>query len=186
MATTEHASIDAFLEFSQTKPNSPEGRVAEAYNQSLHDLDHKQNGLLQYIRPQKAGGKMIPVFAEGSEQLIAGFEEADKHLGEVRTDIEAYLALTEGQPSMNFLTDKLFRAKRAITETSLDARRALERALRETNSSSMDEIEDLPEVQAAMDKRDQTQRQLGPVVEDLQDRISKAKAILEKYNQIKI
>jgi hypothetical protein len=37
-----------------------------------------------------------------------------------------------------------------------------------------------------MDKRDQTQRQLGPVVEDLESRISKVKAILEKYDRIVI
>jgi hypothetical protein len=37
-----------------------------------------------------------------------------------------------------------------------------------------------------MDKKDQTQRQLEPVVEDLQGRISKVKAILEKYNKIVI
>ena len=81
---------------------------------------------------------------------------------------------------------RLFRARRAIAEATLDARRTLERALRETNSSSMEEIEGLPEVQAAMDKRDQAQRQLGPIVENLQGRISKVKAILEKYNKIAI
>lgn len=100
--------------------------------------------------------------------------------------IQAYLALTDAQPAMVGLTDKLFRARRQITETSLDARRAIERALRETNSSSMDEIEDLPTVRISLDKRDQTQRQLGPVVEDLQDRIAKVRAILEKYNKIEI
>ena len=87
---------------------------------------------------------------------------------------------------MNLLLDKLIRAKRAISETSFDARRALERALRDTKSSSMEEIEDLPIVQAAMDKKDQAQRQFGPVVEDLQDRISRAKAILEKYNKMEL
>lgn len=178
--------IGAFLEYWQQRPNSPEGNIAEAHNKSLHDFDNKQAGLLRYIRPQKANGKLIPVFAEGSEQLIAGFEVAEKHLADVRVDIEAYLALTDGQPSMSGLTDKLFRARRQITETSLDARRALERALRETNSSSIEEMENLPEVQFAMDKRDQTQRQLGPVVEDLQERISKVKAILEKYNKIEL
>lgn len=184
MVTDNHPGIDAFLEFWKQKPNSPEGRITEAYNQSLLDFDNKQTGLLRCLRPQKTNGKLIPVFSEGSEQLIEGFDEAEKHLGEVQADIKAYLALTDGQPSMNGLTDKLFRAKRAIAETALDARRALERALRDTKSSSMEEIEDLPTVQAAMDKRDQAQRQFGPVVEDLQDRISKIKGILEKYNKM--
>jgi hypothetical protein len=186
MNAFDSSGIDAFLEFWQQKSNSPEGKMAEAYNEALHDFDSRQTGLLKYIRPQKASGKLIPVFAQGSEGLIAGFEESEKHLTEVRADIESYLTLTEGQPSMSGLNDKLFRARRAITEASLDARRALERALRETNSSSMEEIEGMPEVQAEMDKRDQTQRQLGPVVEDLQDRISKIKTILGKYDIILI
>jgi hypothetical protein len=50
----------------------------------------------------------------------------------------------------------------------------------------MEEIEGLPEVQASMDKRDQAQRQLGPVVEDLESRISKIRAILGKYDKITI
>ena len=184
--TDNHPVIDAFLEFWKQKPNSPEGKIAEAYNQALLDFDDKQTGLLRHLRPQKANGKLIPIFAEGSEKLISGFEEAEKDLKEVRADIETYLKLTEGQPSMNLLADKLHRAKLAITGTSFDARRALERALRDTKSSSMEEIEDLPAVQAAMDKRDQTQRQFGPVVEDLQDRISKIKGILEKYNVMEL
>ena len=73
-----------------------------------------------------------------------------------------------------------------LPKLRLDSRRALEQALRDTNSSSLEEIEGLPEVQTAMDKRDQTQRQLGPIVEDLQDRISKIKTILGKYDIIVI
>ncbi len=186
MVTDNLVSIDAFLEFWKQKPNSPEGKIAEAYNRALLDFDNKQMGLLRHLRPQKANGKLIPVFVEGSEQLISGFEEAEKHLKVVQADIETYLRLMEGQSSMNLLLDKLIRAKRAISETSFDARRALERALRDTKSSSMEEIEDLPAVQAAMDKKDQAQRQFGPVVEDLQDRISRAKAILEKYNKMEL
>ena len=186
MTAFEKAGIETFLEFWSQKPNSPEGKLAEAYNQALHDFDSRQTGLLRYIRPHKTSSKLIPVFSEGSEHLIAGFEESEKHLAEVRAGVESYLALTDGQPSMSGLNEKLFRARRAITEASLDARRTLEQALRETNSSSLDEIEGLPEVQTAMDKRDQTQRQLGPIVEDLQDRISKIKAILGKYDIIVI
>ena len=186
MKNTSDVSINDFMEFWQNKPNSAEGKIAEAYNKALHDFDSKQTGLLRCLRPQKANGKLIPVFAEGSEQLIAGFEEAETRLADVKVDIETYLVLTEGQPSMGGLTDKLFRAKRQIAEASLEARRTLERTLRETDSASIEEIEDMPEVQAAMDKRDQAQRQLGPVVEDLQGRVLKIKAILEKHNQIGI
>jgi hypothetical protein len=184
--TTFNSGIDAFLEFWQQKPNSPEGKIAEAYKGVLIDYERQQTSLLRCIRPQKANGKLIPLFAEGSEGLIAIFESAEKHVEDIQADIQAYLALTDGQPSMGGLTDKLFRARRAITEASLDARRSLERALRETNSSSMEEIEDLPEIRSAMDKRDQMQRQLGPVVEDLQAKISKIKAIQDKYNKTEL
>jgi hypothetical protein len=132
MNAFDSSRIESFLEFWQQKPNSPEGKLTEAYNLALKDFDNKQTGLLRHIRPQKASGKLIPVFSEGSEHLIADFEEAEKHLADARADIEAYLVLTEAQPSMSDLNDKLFRARRAITEATLDARRTLERALRKT------------------------------------------------------
>lgn len=186
MSPSEKPGIETFLDFWQQKPNSPEGKVADAYNEALHEFDTRQAGLLRYIRPLKANGKLIPAFSEGSEALIAGFEEAEKNLADIAADIEAYLTFTEGQPSMSGLTERLVRSRRAITEASLDSRRTLERALRGTNAATLEDIEGLPEVQTAMDKKDQAQRQLGPVVEDIQNRISKIKAILEKYDRISI
>ena len=121
MTAFDSSGIETFLDFWSQKPNSSEGKMAEAYNKALHDFDSRQTGLLRYIRPHKTSSKLIPVFAESSEHLIAGFEESEKHLAEVRAGIESYLALTDGQPSMSGLNEKLFRARRAITEASLDA-----------------------------------------------------------------
>ena len=96
-----------------------------------------------------------------AQQLIAGFEDAEKHLAEVRADIEAYLALTGGKPSMSGLNDKLFRARRGIAEASLESRRALERALRETNSSSLEEIEGDPKYRLQWTKKIRLKANLG-------------------------
>jgi hypothetical protein len=176
--------VESFLE--AAKHGSSESKIVEAYMRAKSDLESKQSNLGRCIRSKKTSSGLIAVFSGGSEDIARKVEDAEKALADIRENIKAYLTLTDGQPSISSLTDRLFRARRAITEASLDARRTLERALRETNSSSLEEIEGLPEVQAAMDKRDQTQHQLGPVVEDLQDRISKIKAILEKYDRIVI
>ena len=176
--------VEEFLE--AAKHGSSESKIVEAYMQVKSDLESKQFNLVKCIRSKKTSSGLVAVFPSGSEDIVTEVEDAEKALADIRENIKVYLTLTEGQPSISSLTDRLFRARRAIAEASLDARRALERALRETNSSSMEEIEGLPEVQASMDKRDQAQRQLGPVVEDLESRISKVKAILGKYDIIVI
>ena len=178
------SDIESFLE--AAKHGSSESKMVEAYMRAKSELENMQSNLVRCIRSKKTGSGLIAIFPSGSEDIAREVEDAEKALADIRADIKAYLTLTDCQPSISSLTDKLFRARRAITEASLDARRTLERALRETNSSSMEEIEGLPEVQTAMDKRDQMQRQLGPVVEDLENRISKVKAILQKYDVITI
>ncbi|MGD0952732.1 MAG: hypothetical protein ABR985_10135 [Methanotrichaceae archaeon] len=168
------SDIESFLE--AAKHGSSESKMVEAYMRAKSDLESKQSNLVRCIRSKKTSSGLVAVFPSGSEDIAREVEDAEKALADIRADIKAYLTLTEGQPSISSLTDRLFRARRAIAEASLVARCTLERALRDTNSSSMEEIEGLPEVQTAMDKRDQTQRQLGPVVDDLQDRISRVKA----------
>jgi len=61
MTAFDSSGIDAFLEFWQQKPNSPEGKFAETYNEALHDFDSRKTGLLRYIRPHKTSSKLIPV-----------------------------------------------------------------------------------------------------------------------------
>jgi|GEM_PF-2174837 hypothetical protein len=178
------SDIESFLE--AAKHGSSESKMVEAYMRAKSELENKQSNLVRCIRSKKTSSGLVAVFPSGSEDIVTEVEDAEKALADIREDIKAYLTLTEGQPSISSLTDRLFRARRAIAEASLEARCTLERALRETNSSSMEEIEGLPEVQASMDKRDQAQRQLGPVVEDLESRISKIRAILGKYDKITI
>ena len=46
MTAFDSSGIETFLDFWSQKPNSPEGKLAEAYNQALKDFDSKQTGLL--------------------------------------------------------------------------------------------------------------------------------------------
>lgn len=180
------SSIEIFLEFWHTKPSAPEYKIAEAYEKVKADLESKQSDLLRLIRPQRTSKGLIPVFLEGAENLVSEFEHAEKHLAEVRADIETYLKLCESQTSTNGLNDRLMRAKHAIAEASIEAKHAIVHAFHETDSLSQIEVMDDPKVQSALDNRDRIQSQLGPVVEDLQNRISKIKEILNKYNRIEI
>ena len=47
MTAFDSSGIEAFLKFWSQKPNSPEGKLAEAYNQALKDFDSRQTGLLK-------------------------------------------------------------------------------------------------------------------------------------------
>ncbi len=180
------SDITVFLEFWQKKPGAPECKIVDAYKEAKNDFERKQADLLRLIRPQRTSKGLVPVFLGGAEDRVLEFEQAENRLFEVKGDIEAYLALTEGQASMSGLTDRLMRAKRAIAEASLEAKGALARAVQETNPLSHLEVLDDPKVQSAMDNRDRIQGQLGPVVEDIQNRISKIKEIQNKYNRIEI
>lgn len=180
------SDIQTFLDFWQKKPGAPEFKIVEAYNKARNDLERRQTELLKMIRPQKTSKGFIPVFLDGADNLSSEFEQAESHLAEITNDIESYLTLADGQPSLIGLNDRLIRAKHSIAEAILEAKSAIIHAVHDTEALSQLEVMDNPKVQSAMDKRDRVQDQLGPVVEDLQSRISRIKGIINKYNRVEI
>lgn len=157
--------------------------IDEAYNQARVDLDRKQAELLTYIRPRKTGNGWGASFVgDGAEDVISGVDAADRRLADVRADYEAFLKLTDGEPTLAPLLEKLARASRVLSDAELEARRAVEHSVRVNKGMSVREAEGLPVVQVAYDKRDRLQSEVGPVIETLRGKVQQAKAILEKYN----
>lgn len=102
--------VEAFLEV--VKHGSSESKMVEAYMRAKSDLESKQFNLLKCIRSKKTSSGLVAVFPSGSEDIVTEVEDAEKALADIRADIKAYLTLTEGQPSISSLTDRLFRARR--------------------------------------------------------------------------
>ena len=180
------SDITVFFDFWQKKSGAPESKIVKEYMEAKSNLESKQTDLLKLIIPRRTAKGLVPVFKEGAEDRLSEFEIAESHLSEIKGDIETYLALADGQPSMILLNDRLMRAKHAIADAVMETKQAIIHAVQETKVHSQIEVLDYPEVQSAMDDRDRIQGQLEPVIEDLQNRIAKIKDIQNKYARIEI
>ncbi|MGB5100894.1 MAG: hypothetical protein WBN94_09905 [Methanothrix sp.] len=175
------ADSERFCKFWQQKPDTPEGKLASAYTRAQADFESKQSGLTKYIRPKKTTNGLIAVFVDGAEEVVAQIEESEKHVLEVSSDIEAFLGFSGGEMALSALADHLIRARRQLADANMDARHALERAIRMKTALSAREAEGLPEVQATYDRRDRLQAELGPNIKELERKLASSKAILQKY-----
>lgn len=164
------------------KSGSAESKLAGAYNQALANFESIQSDLVKCLRVEKTTKGLHPIFAAEAEGFSVKLTEAEHHLDEVQKDIEAYLALTDGEVSLDSLTEKLIRYRRTISNVTFEANAIRERTVRQNKSMSPQEAEQLEPVQQAFDKRDRIKAELEPMVSDLQSKLSKAKKTLEKYN----
>ncbi len=173
-------TIDEFLE--GVKPESKESKLAEAYKHALADFESEQSRLLKCLRVEKTSKGIIPVFSSEAESLALSLKEAESRVTLVRSDIEAFLQVTGSEPSLLGLADKLARSRRTLSNVTLEASNVRAHAIRQNPKMSALEVESLEPVQAALDKKDRAQAELEPLITDLETRLSKARAILEKYD----
>ncbi len=171
--------ITAFI--NGCKAGTPESQVANAYKKAMADFESVQSGLLKSLRVEKTTKGLVPVFAAEAEGLVAILQDAEQHLKDVQKDIEDFLELTGGEPSLNGLSEALIRARRTISNVTFEANAIREKTVRQNKSMSPLEAEQLEVVQHAFDKRDRIKAELEPEIEMLQDKLSKANAILNKY-----
>jgi hypothetical protein len=156
--------------------------IEEALEAAKADMNRKQANLLVYIRPKKtASGWGAEFVGDGAVDAISNVDAADKHLEQVMKDREAFLKLTGGEPTLSGLLDRLSRARRIVNDAELDARNAVERAIRNHAALNVREAEALPEVQSAFDKRDRVRSEKSPIISDLEGRVKEAKKILARY-----
>ncbi|MFZ3147777.1 MAG: hypothetical protein WA137_01905 [Methanothrix sp.] len=169
---------ERFCQFWAGKPDTPEGHLAEAHRRAQSAFELMQTELVRCIRVEKKGDKLIPIFSDDAAIIAGPHWDTEKRLLDIKADIEAFLGLTEGEPGLSTLLDKISRAKRILNEVEHVARVELERAVRKGATS----INDSPEfVQALFDKRDRLRVEMGPEINNLEGKISAAKAILNKY-----
>lgn len=171
---------ERFCQFWAGKPDTPEGHLAEAHKRAQAEFELQQTSLIKCLRIEKRGDKLIPVFCAEAATLAGPHWDAEKRLLDVRADIESFMELTNGETSLSTLADKLSRAKRVVSDAELDARNALERAIRR-GAGSVAKAEQSPEVQKAFDKRDRLATEIGPTIQELERKLVDAKTILEKY-----
>ena len=82
---------------------------------------------------------------------------------------------------MRGIAEELRRTKLKISIVEHDARIVWEHALKENRDLSPIDAEKLEVVQAAIRKRDKIKAEYESIVTELQDKLKKANAILERY-----
>ncbi len=174
------SGIEMFVEFSRKKPEIPGYRLADAYIKAKAEFEENQAALVKCLRVEKKGDQLIPVFCAEAKTLAGLHWDVEKRLIDIRDDIEAFLKLSGGEPTLSVLADQLVRARRSVSDIDFRYRTELQHAI--SRGATGLEAESDPEIRALHDRRDAVQAEMRPVIEDLVKRLADAKRILEKYN----
>jgi len=172
---------DEFIQYwSERNISTNESRLAARYLKAIEELKTIRSELFGYIKPQKTSKGLIAVFAPEAEQLMSHFEAAEKNLANITGNIEAFLALTNGEPTL----DGLVKEKHRLTKILDNAKHAVEAAtLRSVRrgAKSEKEAELSKEVQDELAKQDRIESDYGPKLKDVEAKIAKAREILSRY-----
>jgi len=173
---------ERFCQFWAGKPDTPEGHLAEAHRRAQSAFELMQTELVRCLRIEKRGDKLIPIFSEDAAMMAGPHWDAEKRLLAIKADIKTFLGISGGEFSLNILLDKISRARRQVNEAEHTARVELERSIRNSKGDSgLASAQESPSVQKAFDRRDRLQAEISPIIKELEGKISKAKAILNKY-----
>lgn len=172
---------EEFIQYwSERNISTSESRLAARYLKAIEELKTIRSELFGYIRPQKTSKGLIAVFAPEAEQLMSHFEAAEKNLVTVSKDIEAFLALTNGEPTFDGLVKEKHRLVKILDNAKHGVEAATLRAMRH-GAKSENEAELSKEVQNELAKQDRITDEYGPKLKDIENKIVKAREILATY-----
>lgn len=172
---------EEFIQYwSERNISTSESRLAARYLKAIEELKTIRSELFGYIRPQKTSKGLIAVFAPEAEQLMSYFEAAEKNLVTVSKDIEAFLALTNGEPTLDGLVKEKHRLAKILDNAKHGVEAATLRAMRH-GAKSENEAELSKEVQNELAKQDRITDEYGPKLKDIENKIVKAREILATY-----
>lgn len=172
---------EGFIHYwSEKSSSTSESRLSACYLNATEELKTIRSELIDYIRPQKSSKGLIAVFAPEAEQLMSHFEAAEKNLATISKDIEAFLALTNGEPTLDSLVKEKHRLAKILDNAKHGVEAATLRAVRR-GAKSEKEAELAKEVQDELAKQDRIESDYAPKLKDLETRIAKAREILSRY-----
>ena len=163
-------SLEVFLE---SNHRLPESRLVECYKTALVDAENSGVRLSRYLRIKD--GK--PVYAPGVDAVAKDIETAGENLERIKSDIRSYLELIGEYDSVQSMLERLLRLKRTVDNVNRD----LDNITKQTISKGIERPQDDPAVQAATDKRDRVVSETATEIQDLSNRIAKAKELVGRY-----
>ena len=111
---------------------------------------------------------------------MSHFEAAEKNLVTVSKDIEAFLALTNGEPTLEGRVKERHRLAMNLDNAKHGVEAATLRSVRLGAKSKL-EAELTEEVQDELAKQDRITHEYGPKLKDIENKIVKAREILATY-----
>lgn len=173
-------SINEFIAFWDGKNLlSPEKRLASGYVAATEQLQQIRAELFGYLKPQRTPkGGLVPAFSDEAIPLMSRYESTETELVALRTTIEEFIAITGG-PSLDVLLREKHRLKKFIGSADNEIRICTLRAVRKGQTEA-DALAN-KDVQAALAKKDHIESEFGSKLEDVEEKIKKARVILAKY-----
>jgi len=163
-------TIEQFLK-GATKP--PESKIADQYKQALDDADKASLRLIRHLRVKD--GK--PAFSDGVKEVESDISRADERLQTIKIDIKEYLDYVGEYESVQQMVEKLARLRRTVDNLHHDVAGLTKQAVNRGAERPQDDTA----VMAAADKRDRVVAESKAEIEDLQQRIAKAKEVIGRY-----
>ena len=174
-------NTESFIAFwSEKNTSSGESRLSARYLKTKEDLKTIRTELFGYIKPQKTSKGLIAVFEPKAERFMSHFETAEKDLASTEKDIDAFLALTNGEPTLDSLVKEKHRFGKILDNAKHGVQAATLRAVRR-GAKSQQEAELSKEVQDELIKQDRIQSDYAPKLKDIEIKIVKAREILSRY-----
>ena len=172
---------EEFIQYwSEKNTSSGESRLAARYLKTKEDLKTIRSELFGYIKPQKTSKGLIAVFEPEAERFMSHFEAAEKDLASTEKDIEAFLALINGEPTLDSLVKEKHRLAKILDNAKHGVQSATLRAVRH-GAKSQQEAELAKEVQDELTKLDRITDEYGPKLKDIETKIAKVREILSRY-----
>ena len=172
---------EEFIAFwSEKSTSSGESRLAARYLKTIEELKTIRSELFDYIKPQKTSKGLIAVFDSEAERFMSHFEAAEKDLASTGKDIDTFLALTNGEPTLDSLVKEKHRLSKILDNAKYGVQTATLRAVR-LGAKSENETELSKEVQDELAKQDRITNEYRPKLKDIEAKIAKAREILSRY-----
>ena len=172
---------EEFIQYwSEKGASSGESRLSARYLKTKEDLKTIRSELFGFIKPQKTSKGLIAAFEPEAERLMSHFEAAEKDLASTEKDIEAFLALINGEPTLDSLVKEKHRFAKILDNAKHGVQAATLRAVRR-GAKSQQEAELSKEVQDELTKQDRIADEYGPKLKDIETKIAKAREILSRY-----
>ncbi|OPX77350.1 MAG: hypothetical protein A4E48_00076 [Methanosaeta sp. PtaU1.Bin060] len=180
---------DSFLAFwasGNGKTSDPAHALYAAHKDAVERIQALRASALSLIQPVKnAKGAWVPGFGPDTIDEAANIgSETERWSGELEAiadDIAAFLDLSDGRLTLTeFVGDRNVNSNR-ISRAEMQAAAAVQHAIQIHPGADLQELQRVPTVSEAYNRLKQVKDECGPVLKDMETRLSKIRELLADY-----